>query len=367
MNKNPTVVDLSPKKTKTSNRADLNHFYIIMALLASCVCFLPDLFEVRSKASKAGIKVRAFTDLYWVTLAAISFHFLHQIYYYMLTPWITSILSQGTSLASTQVLNPHRVIRQIFNTGYYFGVWCFGMWLAPEFDYPSCVGGKGDCDSLGKYWPNYPLNEKMRMYMIIQFGYHFHNTVHHTLQRQELANYYEMITHHVGTMISIFLSYFSNIEDWSFLVLMLHDLSDAILNFAKVTRIGKQTTLKACLGAVPLNIFWGYDRLVCMGYCYFARMYRWLLDPASVLPQHSEMWAHEKRILYFITFNLAIIYVMNIIWQYEITSISLSRFFKGKVDWVVHREGEKAASESERKSVKGLTQKQGSSTTEENK
>ena len=310
------------------------HKKIIIFLCASVLFLIPDLLLLRSKAQAKGVIFRPWSDGLFVIVAAFGFQLFHMLVSYVLMPLVLKSIQIEEN--SKQVLDPKRLVRQIFSFLYYMGIYLFGRYLAPEFDYPSCVGGAGTCSSLGKYWPRLPLNSMMRIYMITQFAHHTYNTVYHTVAKKDLANYYEMITHHVGTMISIFLSYYGNLEDWSFLVLMLHDFSDSFLNLTRITKLGKQYFWKSMLGALPLNIYWAWDRLYWMGRCYYVTMYNWLFVKE---PLETELWPHQRRILIYITFNLMIIFVMNIIWQYEISSITLKSILKGSTkSWEVSRE-----------------------------
>lgn len=49
-------------------------------------------------------------------------------------------------------------------------------------------------------------------------------------------NFWELLIHHVGTVIAILFSYFTNFEDYGPFVLIASDISDAILNIGKVCR-----------------------------------------------------------------------------------------------------------------------------------
>ena len=325
----------TPSLTVPSKKNSMEGFHkkVIFFLITSVIFLIPDLLLLRSKAQAKGIELRPWSDGLFVIAASCGFQIFHMLVSKLLMPFVLSSLKTGDA---KQVLDPNRLVRQISNFVYYMGIYLFGRWVAVDADYPSCVGGAGTCESLGKYWPRLPLNSMMRIYMITQFAHHTYNTVYHTIAKKELANYYEMITHHVGTMISIFLSYYSNLEDWSFLVLMLHDFSDSFLNLTRITKLGRQYFWKTFVGGFPLNFYWGWDRLFWMGKCYYVTMYNWL----SVLESSdAELCSHMRRILAYITFNLAIIFVMNIIWQYEISSITLKSILKGSTkSWEVSRE-----------------------------
>jgi len=336
------------KEATNTNRPPKNsmeavHRKIIIFLCASVLFLIPDLLLLRSKGQAKGIIFRPWSDGLFVIVAAFGFQLFHMLVSYVLMPLVLKSIQIEEN--SKQVLDPKRLVRQIFSFLYYMGIYLFGRYLAPEFDYPSCVGGAGTCSSLGKYWPRLPLNSMMRIYMITQFAHHSYNTVYHTLARRDLANYYEMITHHVGTMISIFLSYYTNLEDGAFVVLMLHDFSDSFLNLTRITKLGKQYFWKSMIGVIPLNFYWGWDRLYWMGRCYFVSTYKGLFVTEHL---DIELCSHMRRIVIFITFNITIIFVMNIIWQYEISSITVKSFLlEYNKNWEVTREVNKSGNSLE--------------------
>ena len=342
MKNNESITKTQQNEPRKKKSMEAFHQKVIWFLIASVLFLIPDLLLLRSKGQAKGIELRPWIDGVWVILASFGFQLFHMLVSKVLMPMLLNSLKTGDA---KQVLDPNRLVRQISNFIYYLGIYLFGRWVASDLDYPSCVGGYGTCESLGKYWPRLPLNPMMRIYMIVQFAHHTYNTVYHTIAKKDLANYYEMITHHVGTMISIFLSYYSNLEDWSFLVLMLHDFSDSFLNLTRITKLGKQYFWKSMMGALPLNVYWAWDRLWLMGTCFYLPMYQVLFVWEY---SDTELWPHQRRIYAYITLNLMIIFVMNIIWQYEITSLTIKALLKGSTkNWEVTREVKNSASNEE--------------------
>lgn len=322
--------ELAKKRSK-----DRLHLYISIALVTCSAYFYIDLRGFRIEAEKMNVTMRNYIDFLPVVFVALFWLWLRNLFQQLLSPHIDRFLdSKGTA---EQVAQRTKVIRQIYDMIYYFSIWAMSRWVVHDQDYPSCVGGLGDCNSLGKYWPNLPLNPKMKLYMIIQFAHHLQNLIHHTWAYGYLANYFEMITHHVGVIITIVVACFMNVEDWALMVLTLHDLSDGLLNFARVTRLlSKKWNPLQYTVILLLNIFWFYDRIFKMGYCYFGRMFRWLQEDYG---EYNQAWYHSRRLLYFSTVNLGLIFILNIFWFYEIASITISKLLKGK-EIVIKHEGE---------------------------
>ena len=183
------------------------------------------------------------------------------------------------------------------------------------------------------------FTEKMRWYIIVQFGHHFHNLVYHTVAMKNVGNYFEMITHHYATVVSLFYSYFTNWEDYALVILVSHDLSDGFLNFGKVLRdIGWGSSVLMSLNFVALAFFWLYHRGILIATCYFYKTYDyyWWKNP---FPEYNDLWLSVRRGVNFIIFNIFLIWCLNLFWWYQIIKIGIDKFFKKK-GWVSQHEGE---------------------------
>jgi hypothetical protein len=246
-------------------------------------------------------------------------------------------------------LRREKLTRQIFDAIYYFSIFVYGRYVAIGKEYiPDCYGGDGTCGSLGMYWPRMKLSESMRWYIIVQFGHHFHNLVYHTVAMKNVGNYFEMITHHYATVVSLFYSYFTNWEDYAFIILISHDLSDGFLNFGKVLRdIGWGSTILMYLNYALLAFYWFYHRAVIVAICYFTKTseYYWWKNP---FPGNEDLWASVKKGVNFIIFNIFLIWIMNIFWWTQIAQIGINKFIKKK-KWVSAHEGEVDQEELEKK------------------
>jgi TLC domain len=241
-------------------RQDQIHAFIIAALLGMSYIFYSDYASFREQAPKLGIEMRPISDFYYICITAAGMHIVRRVGDKFIRPAVEGRFLANHGNLPDRELRLDKLTRQIYDSFFYFSVFCFGYYIAGDIEYlPSCIGGAGTCDSLGMYWPKMKLLPIMRTYIIIQFGHHLHNLVYHTVAMKNVGNYFEMIVHHYAAVISLFYSYFTNWEDYAFIILISHDLSDAILNFGKVVRdlgYGSSVVLSNRLCIAGYNLVW---------------------------------------------------------------------------------------------------------------
>lgn len=339
--------DLLEKEKQSKKRTDRIHLFISLSLVGMSYVFWSDYSSFREKAPKLNIRMRDLSDIYYIVIIAIVIQLLRRLVDRCLRSRLEVHLMKENLLDLD--LRREKLTRQIFDAFYYFSIFAYGRYIAIGKEYiPDCYGGDGNCDSLGMYWPKMKLSESMRWYIIIQFAHHFHNLVYHTVAMKSVGNYFEMITHHYATVVSLFYSYFTNWEDYAFIVLISHDLSDGFLNFGKVLRdIGWGSTFLMYANFALLAFYWFYHRAVIVATCYFYKTseYYWWKNP---FPGHEDLWSSVRRGVNFIVFNIFLIWIMNIFWWTQIVQIGINKFIKKK-KWVSSHEGEIDQEELEKK------------------
>lgn len=345
----PDHIDEKTKKiihqSKTSKKSqDRIHFFICLFLVGMSYVFYNDFTEFRKQAPSLGIKMRDLSDLYIIVGLAISLQLMRRLLDYVLRPRLEELLL--TQNLVDLELRREKLTRQIFDSFYYFGVYFYGLYVASGIDFiPGCVGGAGECLSLGMYWPKTTLYEKMRYYVILQFAHHLHNLVYHTVSMKNVGNYFEMIVHHYAAVVSLFYSYFTNWEDYAFITLICHDLSDGFLNTGKVLRdLGYGNSWAINTAYLGLLFFWVYHRTYIIATCYFYKAWDYLYWK-NPFPAHEALWLSVRRGVNFIIFNIVIIWILNIIWWVAIVKIGISKFVKKNEAWVSPHEGEIDAEE----------------------
>ncbi|ELP87436.1 longevity assurance factor, putative [Entamoeba invadens IP1] len=122
-----------------------------------------------------------------------------------------------------------------FKACYFFFTTPMGILLFRYEDwFPSQLYGKG-AQNLDLMWEDFPFQLptwKLTFFYCWELGYHFHSLVHH-MSSEKRADYFENLLHHVATVFLIVFSYLNNCGRCGVLVLILHDLVDMIMYFAK--------------------------------------------------------------------------------------------------------------------------------------
>jgi hypothetical protein len=70
---------------------------------------------------------------------------------------------------------------------------------------------------------------------MFQAAHHFYNTID-TLMKYDSPDFKEFMAHHISTLSTILYCYFTNTGDNGICVMLCHDMSDAVLNIAKIFR-----------------------------------------------------------------------------------------------------------------------------------
>ena len=98
---------------------------------------------------------------------------------------------------------------------------------------PTWLGGSGQC--INAYIHALSFTEDtfaMRLYILVTFGKYFNRSITHALLRPE-GNYYEYLLHHSLTAFLILFSYLTNYWLIGVFMILIHNLSDLVLNIAR--------------------------------------------------------------------------------------------------------------------------------------
>eukprot|EP01006_Ploeotia_vitrea_P052569 TRINITY_DN67704_c6_g2_i2.p1 TRINITY_DN67704_c6_g2~~TRINITY_DN67704_c6_g2_i2.p1 ORF type:complete len:237 (-),score=133.03 TRINITY_DN67704_c6_g2_i2:72-782(-) len=129
-------------------------------------------------------------------------------------------------------------------------------------------------------WTGYPLEamgDGVRYYYLLQLGYYFHLVIAQLVEERK-KDFWEMFVHHLATITLVLFSYLTNFVRIGTLVLLVHDISDPIMEAAKLANYSQ-------LGAVPDVMFaifavvFGTSRLyVYPKYVIYSAMYESLAE-----------------------------------------------------------------------------------------
>lgn len=160
----------------------------------------------------------------------------------------------------------------------------------------------------------------------------FVGLVHNIFANYGTASYFTMNVHHFATVFSIVHSYLTNFEEFGIIVLLLSDVSDAILNFAKTMRdLKKLSESKTNFVFAIMVIVWLYTRTFTLPICFFKGSSKF----ASLSPWYlagkvndMEMFLAAKHGIYFIIFNVYSICMLNMYWTGLIMELLYDKLFK---------------------------------------
>jgi hypothetical protein len=147
---------------------------------------------------------------------------------------------------------------------------------------------------MAKNWPQVTFHQGMRTYILIQMGYHITSTfslnqgsVSLFFETKYDSFFYQMVAHHIATMLSIVYSYFTNHEDYCVYILLLSSFADFFLNFSRFCRnVRSDSDTLKIVCYLLLTISWIYSRLLVMPLCFYRSTVR--LYPYQPYPLKEE-------------------------------------------------------------------------------
>jgi TLC domain len=145
-------------------------------------------------------------------------------------------------------------------------------------------------------------------------------------------SYLTMSVHHFATVFSIIFSYLTNFEEFGMLVLIMSDISDCLLSFAKSCRdlhLASDKVIDIVFGVMIST--WLYTRILCLPICFFQSSTRFAaIVPAYVMGNEvvTEMFKSCRFGVYFIIFNVYVIVLLNLYWTKLMFGLLYDKLFK---------------------------------------
>jgi hypothetical protein len=156
--------------------------------------------------------------------------------------------------------------------------------------------------------------------------------VGHLLTMRGQPSFHTINIHHLSTILSILHSYLTNFEEYGVVVLILSDVSDAVLNLGKQSRdinLLKGTKLDAMFGVLILT--WLGTRTTTLPICFSMGISKWLtFAPKMFLnePNMMKMYDVVRPGLHFVFFNVYTICLLNMYWTKLILGMLVEKLFK---------------------------------------
>jgi hypothetical protein len=91
--------------------------------------------------------------------------------------------------------------------------------------FPPTLGGRGTVEMTFETLKT-PPSRALRLYFLVQLGYHSHSLMYMLLLSPMRNDFLEMLLHHLATMILIGAAYLANFSAQGALVVFTHDIGD---------------------------------------------------------------------------------------------------------------------------------------------
>ena len=186
---------------------------------------------------------------------------------------------------------------------------------------PFVYGGTLDLSAEQKLWPK-RSSVSVRILYLFSYGHHLERLLNHIYAPHNPSTFYTMLLHHIITVGLIAISFHTELCSFGIAVLMLLDLSDFLLQFARFLR-ETVFTITSRVTFVFMLIFWIHGRIIGLGW--------------EVLPAVFEMFL--SRHIFVLQFNtlhifyisgLCLLWILNIFWFSQIVKIFVTLFVNKK-------------------------------------
>ncbi|KAL3831741.1 hypothetical protein ACJMK2_023455 [Sinanodonta woodiana] len=178
-------------------------------------------------------------------------------------------------------------------------------------------------------WPKQGIDRDVYWYYVLELGFYW-SLVYTLAVDHKRKDFYEMVIHHLVTVLLIYFSWVLNFVRVGTLVLAVHDASDYWMAAAKMAKyINKQTLCEACF--VIFCITWIISRLIIYPYVV---LYTTTVETYGIVMDVT-FGSH-----WFFNFLLYILQVLHIIWTFMIARIAMQKFTAGNIQQDVRSDAE---------------------------
>ncbi|TBU05620.1 TLC domain-containing protein [Hamiltosporidium magnivora] len=153
-------------------------------------------------------------------------------------------------------------------------------------------------------WPNNFIPSKVKFYYFMEFSYYFSSLIL-LFYEPRMSDFYQMVLHHIITLFLIFGSYFKNLLRYGVTVMIIHDISDPFMEFAK------------------LNFYLKKQRKADIVFSIFASVFiisRGILFPGYIILPAGYFCIEYSggNIFLLLILAMAFLFVLNVIWAFFI-------------------------------------------------
>lgn len=183
---------------------------------------------------------------------------------------------------------------------------------------PPIMFGDGEIMYIMSDWPYNNIPKYLKFYYMLSLSYYCEDMIEHIFKSPNF-DYFEMILHHIITMMLIFCSYFNSFWNFGIFVLMQMDLADIFIGLIRVFMdfINKYITFLIYIG-----ILWGFIHFRILAYVYC------ILFKFSMRARVSiDNYSHTVTIISILLVSLL---ALNIYWLILLLRMGFRLVFHGK-------------------------------------
>ncbi|KAI0663260.1 longevity assurance proteins LAG1/LAC1 [Cubamyces menziesii] len=206
-----------------------------------------------------------------------------------------------------------RFAEQGWSVVYYIAQWCFGLYV--HCNLPT------DVLNPINVWTNYPhipLAGPVKFYYLLQTAFYMHQVLILNAEARR-KDHWQMMTHHVITIVLMVGSYFYNYTRIGCLIMILMDWCDIFLPLAKMFRyLGMSTVCDATF--VVFLLSWFVTRHVLFLLAIKATWEAWYVVPRIWDPSRGHFMTKEIYIGFFTM--LVVLQVIQLVWFWMICRVA---------------------------------------------
>ena len=150
----------------------------------------------------------------------------------------------------------------LFRFVYFTGITIYGYMAVMDLNFfPAALGGNGDYNLCTIGFPYQRHNERTQMFLLVSLGFHSAMLIKLVFISEKRKDFIEMCLHDILTIYLYSGSYLVNLWSIGATIALIHDLSDILLQGAKIFAETKHETITG-LFFVSEMIVWFYTRLI---------------------------------------------------------------------------------------------------------
>lgn len=232
----------------------------------------------------------------------------------------------------TSVERVERFSTVLFKFLYFVGITSFGYYVMKDMAWlPPALGGKGAIVNCF-YTLDTPPSFMIKVYTLLQLGYHFHSLVYMLLLTPIRNDFLEMMVHHVATIFLIGCSYLSNYTAPGALVAFVHDIGD-VTGYAIKAVVDMGITPLTVVMYIILLISWAYSRL----FVFPDMIYHGVVILPDVNPSVSMVFLHPMNTM------LSMLLLLHVYWYMLFIVMGYTLLKTGKQEDIQNRVNDKQA------------------------